>query len=89
VPIDLGAGTDQVILVLFGTGFRFSQSPATASAQIGGQPADIIYLGPELVFDGLDQANIRIPQSLRGRGVVPVTLTIDGLITNPVTIDVQ
>ena len=38
---------------------------------------------------GLDQANIRIPSSLAGRGEVKVVLTVDGKTSNAVVINVK
>jgi uncharacterized protein (TIGR03437 family) len=39
--------------------------------------------------NGLDQINIEIPASVKGRGEVPVLLTVDGETSNLVTLNVQ
>jgi uncharacterized protein (TIGR03437 family) len=38
---------------------------------------------------GLDQANVRIPRSLAGRGEVNVVFTFDGKTANTVTINIR
>ncbi|MDQ3009256.1 MAG: PQQ-dependent sugar dehydrogenase [Acidobacteriota bacterium] len=89
VPIDLGALDDQVFLVLFGTGFRFRSALSAATATIGGTNAEVTFAGPQGGFVGLDQANIRIPRSLAGRGEVDVVLTVDGQASNAVRISLK
>jgi hypothetical protein len=37
----------------------------------------------------LDQVNIRVPRSLRGRGEVDLVLTVEGKMANPVRINVR
>lgn len=48
-PIDLGPSTDQVFLVLFGTGFRFRSSLAAVSATIGGANSEVLFAGDQEV----------------------------------------
>jgi uncharacterized protein (TIGR03437 family) len=86
-PIDLGPVGDDVILVLFGTGFRTNITQASVS--IGGVPAEILYAGPQGSFIGLDQVNVRLPRALIGRGEVNVVLTVNGMAANTVTIAVK
>ena len=87
VPLSMGDATDQLYLLLFGTGFRNHSSAVTAT--IGGTSATVLYAGAQGTFVGLDQANIRIPSSLAGSGSVNVALTVDGKTTNTVTINVK
>lgn len=89
VPIDLGTATDQVFLAAFGTGFRFRSALTAVTATIGGTPAEVSFAGAQGDFVGLDQANIRIPFSLAGRGEVDVVLTVDGVAANPVRINIK
>ncbi|MDX2040011.1 MAG: putative Ig domain-containing protein [Acidobacteriota bacterium] len=65
MPIDLGPAGEQVFLVLYGTGLRFKQ---TATASIGGLPANVLYAGAAAGFVGLDQINLAVPRALLGRG---------------------
>jgi len=89
VPIDLGTANDQVFLAAFGTGFRFRSALTAVTATIGGTPAEVTYAGPQNDFVGLDQANIRIPFSLAGRGDVDVVFTVDGQMANTVRINIK
>jgi uncharacterized protein (TIGR03437 family) len=84
-PIALGPATDQVFLLLFGTGVRGSSVTAT----IGGVAAEVLYSGPQGEFDGLDQINLRIPSALVGRGSVDVALWVGGQRANTVRIAIQ
>lgn len=89
VPIDLGTAADQVFLAAFGTGFRFRSALTAVTATIGGTPAEVSFAGAQGDFVGLDQANIRIPFSLVGRGEVDVVLTVDGAQANTVRINIK
>ncbi len=86
LPIDLGPSTDQVFLLLFGTGIRFRDSLSAVTASIGGTEAQVLYAGEQGGFVGLDQLNVRVPRSLAGRGEVDVSLTVDGRAANPVRV---
>jgi uncharacterized protein (TIGR03437 family) len=82
VPIDLGSDTDQVILVLFGTGIRGASSFSAVNARTGGVDAPVLYAGPQGQFVCLDQVNVRIPRELRGRWEVELALAVDGKAAN-------
>jgi len=88
-PIDLGPDTDQVFLVGFGTGWRFRSSLAASSATIGGDGAQLLFLGPVGGLVGLDQCNIRLSRNLIGRGEVQVKLIVDGIMSNVALINIQ
>jgi uncharacterized protein (TIGR03437 family) len=50
----------------------------------------VAYAGEQGGFLGLDQINIGpIPRSLIGAGEVVITITVDGVAANPVTIAIQ
>ena len=89
VPIDLGPATDQLFLILYGTGVRFRSALTAVSATIGGENSEVLYAGPAEGFVGLDQCNLRIPRSLAGRGAVNVNLAVDGKTANFVTIQIK
>jgi uncharacterized protein (TIGR03437 family) len=90
VPIDMGPPTDQLILVLFGTGFRQRSALSAVSATIGGTNAEVQFAGAQGDLAGLDQANIVIPRSLAGRAmVIDVVLTVDGKPANTVQLNIM
>ena len=85
-PIDLGAETDQLFLILFGTGIRFRSSMSLVTVQIGGVNAEVLYADQQGDFAGLDQINVRLPKTLAGRGEVDLLLTVEGKQANPVKV---
>ncbi len=89
VPIDLGPATDQVVIVLFGTGIRLRSSLSAASVSIGGTDAQLLFAGPQGDFVGLDQVNVLLPRSLIGRGEVDIVLTVDGQAANTLRLNVK
>ncbi len=89
IPIDLGAETDRVYLVLFGTGFHNLTSMDSVSQTIGGLNSAVTYAGPQGQLLGLEQLNMLVPRSLAGRGKVNVVLTIGGKVTNPVNVIIK
>ncbi len=89
VPIDLGPASDQVFIILFGTGFRFRTSLSSVTANIGGVNSQVTYAGFQSGFVGLDQVNLRLSRDLIGRGEVNLALTADGTPANIVKIFVN
>ncbi|HMV81944.1 MAG TPA: hypothetical protein PLD20_00240 [Blastocatellia bacterium] len=89
VPLDLGAATDQLYLIPFGTGLRNRSSLSAVSCTIGGTDAGVIYAGTQNQFVGVDQANILIPRSVAGRGNIDVQLSVDGKAANTVSINIR
>ncbi len=88
IRIDLGPPTDQVFLVAFGSGFR-AASQSAVSATIGGTPSPLVATAAAPGFAGLDQANIMLPRSLIGRGLVDVLFTAAGKTANAVQINIK
>lgn len=90
VPISLGSDTDQVYLVLYGTGIRNVSAVSRVSATVGGLSIPVAFAGAQSEFPGFDQVNIGpLPRSLAGRGEVPILLTVDGHRSNSVTVNIQ
>lgn len=94
VPIDLGAEagamTDQVYLVLFGTGFRAAAAVDTnPMALIDGRLIELTYVGRQPDYVGLDQVNVPLPRWLMGKGEVEVRVGVDDKSSNPVRIHVK
>ncbi|MGH8597478.1 MAG: hypothetical protein ACREXT_12545, partial [Gammaproteobacteria bacterium] len=76
--------TDEVYLVLFGTGIRFQ---GTAKIRIGDAELPVLFAGAQGTLTGLDQVNVQLPRSLAGRGEVDVVLIVDGKMANPVRVN--
>jgi len=87
--IDMGPETDQVFLELYGTGIRGAGSLAAVSAKIGGVDAPVQYAGAQSSLTGVDQVNVQVPRSLKGRGQVDLVLTVAGKQANTVKLDFQ
>jgi uncharacterized protein (TIGR03437 family) len=86
-PIDLGGETDQVILLLYGTGLRGAAGAITAT--IGAQTAQVLAASAHPQYVGLDQVNVRVPRALAGKGEVPILLTADGKKSNAVAVNLK
>ena len=89
VPIDLGAATDQMFLVLYGGGFRFRSSLTNVAATIGGTPVSVQYAGPQGDFVGLDQLNLLLPRTLIGKGEADLVVTVDGKVANTMRVNIK
>jgi len=89
LPVDLGPETEQLYLVLFGTGWRHLSSLSAVRVSVGGTDAQVTYAGLQPTIAGLDQINVLLPRSLAGRGEVEVALTIDGVIANSVQVSIK
>ena len=83
-PIDVSG--EGAVLVLYGAGVRFASG---VTATVGGEPAEVLFAGPQAQFAGVDQVNVRLSPSLAGRGEVEVVLQADGENSNPVRIQIQ
>ena len=88
-PIDLGPDTDQVFLVLYGTGLRFRTTLSSVSCVIGGVAGEVLYAGEAPGYVGLDQINARLSRSLAGRGEVDVEITVDGKTANVLRVAIR
>ena len=92
-PIIMNTGTslvsDDVYLVLYGTGMRHRSSLQNVRVRIGGQEGEVLYVGDQFAYPGLDQVNVRLPQSLAGAGLVDIILSVDDKTANTVKIFIQ
>ncbi len=88
-PIDWFAANARAFLILYGTGLRGLASPDRLSCTMGGVAAPVLYIGPQNGFEGLDQVSVEIPQTLKGRGEVNVRISVDGQLSNVVTVSVK
>ena len=59
------------------------------TVNIGSTSVKATYAGPQTQTPGLDQVNFPLPLSLRGSGIVNVTVTADGVTSNTVQLSIQ
>jgi len=88
-PIDLGPESDQVFLLLFGTGWRYRSALSAVTCDIGGVNSEVLFAGAQGGFVGLDQMNVRLARNLAGRGEIDLVVTVDGRLANTVRINVK
>ncbi|MCG3145335.1 MAG: hypothetical protein HONDAALG_02925 [Gammaproteobacteria bacterium] len=88
-PIDLGAETDRVYLILFGTGVRNHSGLENIEAVFSRGPTiRPDYAGAQGEFVGLDQINVSLTRSLAGSGELDLHLSIKSEpISNIVTVN--
>lgn len=94
LPIDLGAPTEVVAAVLYGTGWRQRQRLENVEVVLSGGTlpplnATVNFAGAAPGLVGLDQLNFVIPRALAGRGVVDVTLSVEGKVANPLKLNIR
>lgn len=89
-PFDAGEAGSQFYLILFGTGLRNTRGMVSAGIGTTGgtTPVPVAYAGAQSEFAGLDQVNLGpLPGGLAGKlGEVELRVTVDGQVTNSVTI---
>jgi uncharacterized protein (TIGR03437 family) len=86
-PVNPGTATDQVYLVLYGTGIRHAGS---LTATVNGISVPVAYFGAQGSYPGMDQINLGpLPASFKGAGVVNLVMTADGQAANTVTVSFQ
>jgi uncharacterized protein (TIGR03437 family) len=88
-PVVIGPEGERVFLVLFGTGFRHNSGISAVAAILDGLRLPATFAGAQGNLTGVDQLNIELAQSLKGRGQVILNCTINGRAANPVSIVVQ
>lgn len=86
VPIDFGEESDKLFLLLYGTGIQGRSALSAVTVLVGGETAPVSYAGPQGDFVGLDQINVELPRSLKGKGELTINCLIDGRLANAVTV---
>lgn len=88
-PNPIAIGSNQVYIVLYGTGIRrHSLNPVIATINQTSVPVD--YAGAQSQFPGLDQLNVGpVPASLAGAGTTNLIITVDGVPANTVQLAFQ
>jgi uncharacterized protein (TIGR03437 family) len=90
VPVSLGAETDKLFLILFGTGIRSATNLSAVTVEVGGVEAPVAFAGAQGDLVGLDQVNIGpLPRALVGKGSVEVVIRVNGRRANRVTVTIQ
>jgi uncharacterized protein (TIGR03437 family) len=83
-PVPIAIDNQSTVYVsLYATGLR-GAAASTVTCTVGGVPVPVTYAGPQGAFPGLDQVNISIPATLRGRGAVDVVVSAGGQASNAV-----
>ncbi|MFN7944035.1 MAG: M36 family metallopeptidase [Blastocatellia bacterium] len=99
-PFEVTVNGRPNILVLFGTGFRNTQTARpdddngvaeAVTVTIDGKPANVLYAGAQGGYSGLDQLNIELPSALAGQGLrrVEVLIRAGNTAANAVTIQIR
>lgn len=88
LPIDNSLETDQLYLVLYGTGWHKRIAEENATVYVGNLKGEIKYLGRQGRFIGMDQANLLLPKGLAS-GFYTIKLIVDGKAANEVDIEIK
>src|SRR5262249_20770315 len=86
--LNLGPASDQFVLSLYGTGLR-AAGTGGVSVTVNDVAVTVQYAGAQGGFQGLDQVNVLLPQSLAGKGSVTIRLTAGGISANPTNVTIQ
>jgi endoglucanase len=89
VAVPIVFNGDTLYLDLFGTGFDAASGASGAKVLAGSVPLAVSFSGPQSQFAGEDQIVVTLPSSLAGAGVVTLTISVDGMPANAVTITFQ
>ena len=76
-------------LVLYGTGIRNRSASSAVTCMVNGTALPVIYAGTQPDYPGLDQVNVLLPASVRGAATLSVSLMVDGLSSNTITVAMQ
>ncbi|MEO8096952.1 MAG: FG-GAP-like repeat-containing protein [Acidobacteriota bacterium] len=86
-PIVFGPATEQMILLLYGTGLRNRSALANVSVTVSGYAFVPAYAGAQGGYPGLDQINVTLPRYLAGAGVANVVVSVDGIKARTVKLE--
>lgn len=84
LPINFSATTDQLFLILFGTGWRGRANLSEVTATIGNTPVEVLFAGAQGALIGVDQINLTLPRNLAGRGELDLRIAAQGKPANVV-----
>ncbi len=83
-PVTIDAGN---FVSIFGTGLRYASTAMTMT--IGETAVTPTFIGAQNQFEGLDQINLQIPQSLAGKGDVDLVFTLNAITSNLVKLRIR
>lgn len=84
-PIDVGSASQPAFLILFCTG-SLNAPAGSVKAVIGGVEVPVTPVAAP-GFTGLDQINLQLPVSLKGQGIVDLSIVANGISSNPVQVN--
>ncbi len=87
-PALFAAAINGQLVELYGTGFRGRSSLEEVTCTIAGITVPVMYAGPQGGFPGLDQVNLSLPPSLVGTGAATIVLTVDGVNSKPLPVQI-
>ena len=82
-PATLQFNGDELYLILYGSGMGVAASP-DISVTVNGMEVELLYGGPQGMYNGLEQYNIPLSSSLVGNGKTEIVVTVNGRVSNPV-----
>lgn len=88
IPIEMNS-TDELFLEMYGTGMRARSSLAAVKVRIADLEYPVEYAGAQGAYAGLDQINLKLPQTLSGRGETVLEIIVDGNAANPVRVTLR
>jgi len=79
------SASDQVFLVLYGTGIRHRSSDAAVTATVNGISVPV-QSAAQGTYPGLDQGNLALPRG--ATGTLELVIMVDGQKANPITVTI-
>ena len=89
VPVEFGEESEQLFLVVYGTGWRKRAALNQASATIAGQAVEVLAATAQGALAGLDQLNLRLPRTLAGRNECELVVNVNGQTANRVKLIIK
>lgn len=84
--VPLPANATDLYIVLYGTGMRNYRN---ISASLDASKPEVVYVGAQAQFPGLDQINLHLKAPLHLSGTESLQLQVDGISSNAVSVEFQ
>jgi uncharacterized protein (TIGR03437 family) len=85
-PLSLDVSGGNSVLVLFGTGVRNRAKLSDVTVTVNGQSLPTFFAGDSGIAPGVDEVQVALPSTLVHSGIVFVTVSDGGTVSNQVTI---